>query len=107
MALLCPSQWYEGMPRVVIESLAVGTPVIASHIGCYPEMIVDGVTGALFPLAMQSPCAFAFASSCVHGDSLQTMRTNARRLFEVQLYGREESLTLAQYLPICFDLPER
>jgi len=47
-AILCPSLWYEGMPRVVIESLAVGTPVIASRIGGYPEMIVDGESGALF-----------------------------------------------------------
>ncbi len=47
-ATLCPSLWYEGMPRVVIESLAVGTPVIASQIGGYPEMIVDGESGALF-----------------------------------------------------------
>jgi glycosyltransferase involved in cell wall biosynthesis len=47
-AILCPSLWYEGMPRVVIESLAVGTPVVASRIGGYPEMIVDGESGALF-----------------------------------------------------------
>ena len=47
-AVLCPSLWYEGMPRVVIESLAVGTPVIASAIGGYAEMIVDGQSGALF-----------------------------------------------------------
>ena len=47
-AILCPSLWYEGMPRVVIESLAAGTPVIASDIGGYPEMIVDGESGALF-----------------------------------------------------------
>ena len=60
-ALLCPSQWYEGMPRVVIESLAVGTPVIASCIGCYPEMIVDGDSGALFPRETQLPCASGFA----------------------------------------------
>lgn len=48
-AILCPSLWYEGMPRVVIESLAAGTPALVSDIGGYPEMIVDGKSGALFP----------------------------------------------------------
>lgn len=47
-ALICPSQWYEGMPRVVIESMAVGTPVIASRLGTYVEMIQDGASGMLF-----------------------------------------------------------
>ncbi len=47
-ATLCPSLCYEGMPRVVIESLAVGTPVVGSNNGCYPEMIADGESGALF-----------------------------------------------------------
>ena len=47
-AVLCPSLWYEAMPRVVIESMAVGTPVIASRLGSYPEMIEDGKSGVLF-----------------------------------------------------------
>jgi glycosyltransferase involved in cell wall biosynthesis len=47
-ALICPSLWYEGMPRVVIEAMAVGTPVIASQIGTYPEMIIPNKTGLLF-----------------------------------------------------------
>lgn len=47
-ALICPSHWYEGMPRVVVESMAVGTPVIASRLGTYIEMIDHGQTGMLF-----------------------------------------------------------
>jgi glycosyltransferase involved in cell wall biosynthesis len=47
-ALICPSRWYEAMPRVVIEALALGTPVIASRIGVYPEMIKDPDFGFLF-----------------------------------------------------------
>lgn len=47
-ALICPSQSYEGMPRVIIEAFAVGTPVIASRIGGYPEMIKEPDFGFLF-----------------------------------------------------------
>jgi glycosyltransferase involved in cell wall biosynthesis len=85
-ALLCPSQWYEGMPRVVIESLAVGTPVIASNIGSYPEMIVDGETGALFPTGGAAALRNRLRD-LLHGDALQSMRANARRCFQSNYTG--------------------
>lgn len=40
----------EVMPNVVLESLAVGTPVIAPKVGGIPEIIADGLDGRLFPL---------------------------------------------------------
>lgn len=40
----------EVMPNVVLESLAVGTPVIAPKVGGIPEIIEDGLDGRLFPL---------------------------------------------------------
>jgi glycosyltransferase involved in cell wall biosynthesis len=46
--VVVPSQWYENFPYAVIESLALGKPVIASRIGGIPELIDDGVTGYLF-----------------------------------------------------------
>lgn len=46
-ALLMPSRWYEGSPRVIVEALAAGVPVIASNIGGLPEHVEDGVNGLL------------------------------------------------------------
>jgi glycosyltransferase involved in cell wall biosynthesis len=40
----------EGFPRVVIESMLVGTPVIATPVGGIPEAIVDEVTGRIVPV---------------------------------------------------------
>lgn len=37
----------EGMPSVVLESLSVGTPVVATAVGGVPEVILDGVNGFL------------------------------------------------------------
>ncbi len=48
-ALIFPSIWYEGMPMTIIESLATGTPVIASGLGAMTEMVRDGYNGFLFP----------------------------------------------------------
>ena len=47
--LVFPSEWYEGMPRTVIEAFAAGTPVLASNIGATASMVVHGKTGFHFP----------------------------------------------------------
>jgi glycosyltransferase involved in cell wall biosynthesis len=36
---------YEGMPVVIVEALAAGTPIISYDFGPLPENIVDGKTG--------------------------------------------------------------
>ncbi|EGC90830.1 glycosyltransferase, group 1 family protein [Turicibacter sp. HGF1] len=45
---VCPSEMYENCPFSVIESIALGTPVIGAKIGGIPELIEDGKTGELF-----------------------------------------------------------
>lgn len=46
-AVAFPSLWYEGMPRVIIESFSRGTPVIANRCGSMAEMIRHQETGWL------------------------------------------------------------
>lgn len=48
MFTIVPSEWYENNPLSVIESQALGTPVIGSNIGGIPELIKDNVNGFLF-----------------------------------------------------------
>lgn len=47
-ALILPTQWYEGFPMTIVESLACGTPVIGSNIGNVSNLIKDGVSGRTF-----------------------------------------------------------
>lgn len=46
-ATLFSIQWSEPFGLVMIESMACGTPVIATSLGSAPEVVVDGLTGFL------------------------------------------------------------
>jgi glycosyltransferase involved in cell wall biosynthesis len=43
-----PSAWYENAPYAVLESFALGKPVVAARIGGVPELVRDGTTGWTF-----------------------------------------------------------
>jgi len=43
-----PSLWYDNLPNAGLESLACGTPIVASNLGSLPEIVEDRVTGLLF-----------------------------------------------------------
>jgi glycosyltransferase involved in cell wall biosynthesis len=50
-AVVLPSEWYENAPMSVLESFALGKPVIGADIGGIPEMITPGETGWTFDSA--------------------------------------------------------
>ena len=74
-----PSE-YEAFGLVLLESLAQGTPVVASRVGGIPEVIEDGRSGLLVP--PKSPADLATAIRRLWNDPAL-----ARRLGE---YGRTE-----------------
>jgi glycosyltransferase involved in cell wall biosynthesis len=48
MFAVIPSEWYEVFGLVILESFAMGKPVIGANIGAIPELINDGLDGLLF-----------------------------------------------------------
>jgi len=48
--VVVPSECYENCSMSVLESMALGKPVIGSRIGGIPEQIEDGKTGFLFEM---------------------------------------------------------
>jgi starch synthase len=53
----CPSI-YEPFGIINLESMACGTPVVASNVGGIPEVVVDGETGLLVSLEQQTESPF-------------------------------------------------
>ena len=67
-----PSVLPEPFGRVVMESMAAGTPVIGSRCGGIPEQIVDGLTGLLFNPGDEEDLASALAQ--LMGDKVRRLR---------------------------------
>jgi glycosyltransferase involved in cell wall biosynthesis len=86
--LVLPSK-LDGRPVVVMESLAMGVPVIASRVGALPELIEDGVDGYLCDFDRIDE--FADRVKCLEGDRvlLARMKSAARRHAEQSLDERE------------------
>lgn len=43
--VVVPSIWYENCPYTVMETLAIGKPVIGANIGGIPELVINNVNG--------------------------------------------------------------
>jgi glycosyltransferase involved in cell wall biosynthesis len=61
LALLFPIDWPEPFGLVMIEAMACGTPVIASHRGSVPEVIDEGITGRIVDSEQQAIDAIEWA----------------------------------------------
>ncbi|HEX32310.1 MAG TPA: glycosyltransferase, partial [Candidatus Acetothermia bacterium] len=45
--IFVPSLYKEGLPNVILESMAMGVPVVSSRLAGIPEAVRDGETGVL------------------------------------------------------------
>ncbi len=56
---VAPNGDRDGIPNVLLESMAVGVPVVATNISAIPELVVEGETGLLVPPAQPEKMARA------------------------------------------------
>ena len=67
----------EGLPLVVLESLACGRPVVASRVGGIHEVVQEGVNGLLVPPGDPQAMAGALAGLLSDGARLESMARKA------------------------------
>lgn len=81
--VVVPSEWYENNPLSIIESFALGTPVIASNIGGIPELVHDKITGYLHsPKNSTELCDCINEGLSLPDDEYKSMVSNCIRFAE-------------------------
>jgi GT2 family glycosyltransferase/glycosyltransferase involved in cell wall biosynthesis len=81
--LIAPSLW-ENFPLVVQESFQHKTPVIASNIAGFPEIIQNGQTGLLFTVGDTQDLAEKLLFICSKPEMIQKFRNNISPVRSIQ-----------------------
>lgn len=90
----------DGLPTVLLESMALGTPCISTDVTGIPEILMDNDTGLMTP--QHNPAALAEAIKRLLDDSNLRVRLaqNARRLIESQFdIHRNATMLRALFTP--------
>ena len=88
--LIFPSEWYESLPRTILEAYARGTPVIAANIGAVAEVVEHRRTGLLFNPGDAKDLAGCIEWAWSHRRQLAEMGREARREYEAK-YSAENN----------------
>ncbi|GIW61070.1 MAG: glycosyl transferase [Patescibacteria group bacterium] len=81
-AVIVPSVWYETFSVAALESMATGTPVVASDIGALPFVVEDGKSGVLFRAGDSQDLQRKLAWLLAHPQKALAMGYYARRVVE-------------------------
>ena len=81
LRLLVIPSFTEGLPNIMLEAMACGTPVAATPVGAIPDIIKDGETG--FIMENNSPeCIAKTISRALNDPNVETIALNARLLVQ-------------------------
>jgi len=106
MFTVLASECYENNPGSVIESFALGKPVIGSDMGGIPELVGDG-RGLCFRAGDVAQLRSRIQELAADPEAVRAMGRNARRYAETRLDQREFYRRLMAVYAECRDLADR
>lgn len=80
--VVVPSEWYEGLPLVILRSLAVGTPVLTADLENFSEDVVADGVGWTFQVGDVASCSAELAKRVSDPEAAKAMRPVARESYE-------------------------
>ncbi|MBD3401581.1 glycosyltransferase [candidate division GN15 bacterium] len=99
-AMLLNPSLSEGLPNIVLEGMALGTPVIATRVGGVPELVEDGRSGLLVPASDINAMVDAMVRLAADS-SLQ------QKMVEQALEAIRERFSFEQQMAVLSDVYER
>jgi glycosyltransferase involved in cell wall biosynthesis len=90
-AVVLPSAWEETFGLAAVEAMALGVPPVAAGHGAFPELITDGMDGALFRPGDPAALAAAFELADKNNKMFEEYGAQARKTYE-QRFDPAESL---------------
>jgi glycosyltransferase involved in cell wall biosynthesis len=89
-ATVLPSLYKEGLPNVLLESMAMGVPVVSSNIGGVPEIVFDGETGYMVKPGDTLALVEAVRRIWEDRENYLEMKIKARKLVEEQFDKKKQ-----------------
>ena len=86
--IVVPSIWYENCPYSVMETLAIGKPVIGAKIAGIPELVKDGENGLLYEYNNTDELANKMMKLFENENLAKQFGDNAKKMAQ-KLYAKE------------------
>ena len=87
----------DGLPTVVLEAMALGTPVVATSVSGLPEVVRNDLTGILVEPGDVAALTRSLAELAAGRVPVVTLARNARALIEEQFNSRRQAATLSTW----------